>query len=156
MVEFGIVILPLMAILLLTMDVAWGIFAKSTIQYAVHQGVRYAVTGQILSGQSGLNASIQQIVSQNSFGFISSSQAASMVVVTYYSPTTLAQVTGAGSTAGGNVIRVSVGPTVDNPNAAPVVVYSFGLIFRTGNVLSLGAEASDVMESPPNGIAPTP
>ena len=139
--------LPLMALLLLTVDVAWSIFARATLQHAVREGVRFAVTGQVLQGSSCLGSSIQQIVSQNSFGFVPAQTASNYVTVSYYSPTDLSSITGAGGPAGGNVVWVSI---------TGVSIKSFGPIWRSISPVPLTAVASDVMESPPNGIVPCP
>ena len=76
-----------MALLLLTIDVAWSIFARATLQHAVREGVRFAITGQILPQSSCISDSVQQVVSKNSFGFIPASKAANYVTVSYLSPT---------------------------------------------------------------------
>lgn len=147
LIEFSIALLPLFALLLLAVDVAWVVFARATLQHAVREGVRFAVTGQVLAGKSCLGTSVQQVVAQNSFGFIPFQTAANYVTVTYYSPTDLSQITGAGATAGGNVVQVSI---------TGVAVRSFGAMWRSISPVPLTAIASDVMESPPNGVAPCP
>ncbi len=146
LIEFSVALLPLMALLLLTVDVAWSIFERATLQHAVREGVRFAVTGQVI-GNSCLGASIQQVVSQNSFGFIPASRASDYVTVTYLSPSDSSAVSGAGGPAGGNVVQVSVDK---------ISVGSFGPIWRAVTPIPLSAIASDVMESPPNGVAPCP
>jgi hypothetical protein len=147
LIEFSVALLPLMALLLLTVDVAWSIFERATLQHAVREGVRFAVTGQILPGNSCLGPSIQQVVAQSSFGFIPASKASSFVTVGYYSPVDLSAVSGVGGPAGGNVVQVSI---------ANVSVGSFGPIWRAITPIPLSAIASDVMESPPNGVTPCP
>ncbi len=147
LIEFSMALLPLMALLLLVVDVAWAIFARATLQNAVREGVRYAVTGQILTGQTCLGASVQQVVSQNSFGFIPASKASSYVTVTYYSPSTMTQITGSGGPAGGNVVWVA---------ASGVSIRSFGPLWRSLVPVPLSAVASDVMESSSNGVTPCP
>ncbi len=136
-----------MALLLLTIDVAWSIFARATLQHAVREGVRFAITGQILPQSSCISDSVQQVVSKNSFGFIPASKAANYVTVSYLSPTDLSPVTGATGPAGGNVIQVSVNG---------IAVHSFGPLWRSVTPIPLGASASDVMESSPNGVTPCP
>jgi Flp pilus assembly protein TadG len=145
LVEFSVALVPLMALLLLTVDVAWSIFERATLQHAVREGVRFAVTGQVI-GNSCLGASIQQLVAQNSFGFIPASRASDYVTVSYLSPSDLSAVSGAAGPAGGNVVQVSVDK---------LSVGSFGPIWRAVTPIPLSAIASDVMESP-NGVAPCP
>lgn len=71
MLEFTLVLLPLLGFLFLILDIAWAVYARSTLQYAVAQGVRYGVTSRTLSGM-GLRASIQTIVQNNAFGKLNS------------------------------------------------------------------------------------
>ncbi len=145
--EFGLVLLPLLAFMFLLMDTSWVIFARATLQHAAREGVRFGVTGQIAPPATCLGDSIRQVVVTNAFGFVPSSQAASMVAVTYYNPSTLAVETGAGSTAGGNVIQVSI---------SGLTIHSLAPVWHSANPINLGASASDVLESPPNGILPCP
>jgi TadE-like protein len=147
LVEFSIALLPLMALLLLTVDVAWSIFERATLQHAVREGVRFAVTGQISPGNTCLGSSIRQIVSQNSFGFVPASIASNYVTVSYYSPTNLSPITGSGGPAGGNVVQVSI---------SGIAVQSLGPLFGSVSPVPLSVMSSDVMESPPNGVVPCP
>jgi Flp pilus assembly protein TadG len=145
-VEFGLVMVPLFAFLFLLFSTAWVVFARATLQNAVREGVRFGVTGQTL-GASCLGSSIQQVVYQYAFGFIPASKLATEVTVTYYNPSTLAVISGSGSTAGGNVLQVSV---------SGLSVSSFAPVWRSSSPINLSASASDVLESPPNGILPCP
>jgi Flp pilus assembly protein TadG len=140
MVEMALVIIPLFAFVFLLVDIAWIVFAQSTLQAAVRSGVRYAVTCQIAAGQTGLDGSIRQVVRQGSMGFITSGNAASLISIKYFDPTTLAQLTGSASnpTGAGNIIEVSV---------TGLNVNSFGPIMRSATPVHLSATASDIMES---------
>ncbi len=146
-VEFGLVLIPLLAFIFLLMDTTWVIFARATLQHAAREGVRFGVTGQILPPAACLADSVREVVVTNAFGFVPSSNAASMVTVSYYNPSTLAPVTGAGATAGGNVIQVSI---------SGLNLQSFAPVWRSASPISLAASSSDVLESPPNGILPCP
>ena len=44
LVEGALATLPLMALLFGVLDIGFAIFVKNTMQFAVRQGVRYAVT----------------------------------------------------------------------------------------------------------------
>lgn len=146
-VELAFVLLPMLSILFLIVDISWMLFAKVCLQDAVREGVRYGVTGQTMSGK-GLNASVQSVVQQRSLGFISSSNASSYVQVQYFLQSNLSTpITGAGCTAGGNVIRVSVSNVSVNPLAP---------LLRSATPFLLYASSSDVMENSPGGVAPTP
>lgn len=146
-VEFGLVLLPLLGLIFLVMDIAWLVFAQGSLQWAVQQGVRYGITSNVISGK-GQDASIKSVVQTNAMGFLNGSTGLSKISVNFFSPSNLSNaLTGSGSNAGGNVLQVSV---------SGVSVSSFGPVWRTGPAaLSLSAISSDVMESSPGGVPPT-
>ncbi len=133
MIEFAFVILPLMAFLLMIMDVTWILFGWASIQEGAREGVRYAISCQV---SSGLNASIASVVQQYSAGFAKPAN----VTVKYCSPTDTANPCTAltGVVTGGQVVSV----TVSN-----VSVGTFGPIFRTWTPVSLSANSADIMET---------
>lgn len=47
MIEFAFVLVPTFAFFFMTIDLAWMIFIKATLQYAVQCGVRVAAAGRI-------------------------------------------------------------------------------------------------------------
>ena len=145
LVEFTLTLLPLLALLLLTLDTAWAIFAFASIQEGVREGVRFAITGQVLGGYSGQDASIRAVVQEYSFGFVKASNANSAVQIHYYSPTTLQELTGPGSNSGGNIVKVVVSGISLTPMAP---------LWRSNSPIALSASSSDVMEPSPNGIPP--
>lgn len=102
--------LPLLAIMFAVLDLSIAIFVKNTAQFAVCQGVRYAITSQTLSGM-GQDDSIKTIVQNYTLGFLNYLSpdhiGKNRIAITYYDPITLAAVTGAGSNAGGNIVVVS-------------------------------------------------
>ncbi len=139
-IEFGLVIMPLLAFVLLIADVAWVLFAQSTLQYAASEGVRYAVTSQTMPGM-GQDASIQTVVINDAFGFVTSATA-SNIAINYYNPSTLVATS---SNAGGNIVEIVI---------SGVNVYPLGPIWRSKTAMVLTARSSDVMESSPGGIPP--
>ena len=76
--------MPLFGFIFLILDVSWMIFAQVTLQSAVRQGVRYAVTGQTMSGM-GQDASIRSVVQHAAVGFLPATQASSQIAINYYS-----------------------------------------------------------------------
>jgi Flp pilus assembly protein TadG len=145
-VEFGLVIIPMLAIVFLIMNVGWIIFAKASLQQAVREGVRFGVTGQVTTGQAGVSSSIRQVVQQYSGGFVSAANAQSKISIQYFSPQTLSPITGVTSCVGGNIVTV----TISNISVSPLAA-----LLISPAPLSLGATSSDVMESDPNGIPPS-
>jgi Flp pilus assembly protein TadG len=140
-VEFGLVIVPLLAFTFLIIDIAWVLFAQSTLQRAASDGVRYAVTSQTMAGM-GQDASIRTVVINSAFGFVTAATS-SNIAINYYNPTTLAATQ---SNAGGNVVEIVI---------SGVNVYPLGPIWRSQTAMVLTARSSDVMEASPGGIPPT-
>jgi Flp pilus assembly protein TadG len=141
-VEFSLVMIPLFGILFLVIDLSWMLFARATLQYAVREGVRYAVTGQTMTGM-GQDASIRTVVQQSSLGLLSGATGAAEINVTYLDPNNNFAVTT--SNAGGNVVQVSV---------SGAKIFPMAPLFRSGSPLSMSAVSSDVVEASPGGIPP--
>lgn len=140
----ALVLLPLCAMVFLILDMAWAFFVRATLQNAVREGVRYAVTSQTMTGL-GQDASIKTIVQQNAMGLLSGSSGTSLIYIQYYLANTLAPVSGLNSNAGGNIVQISV----QGYSLPPL-----GPIMRNPAALSLGAQAFDRMEGSPGGIPP--
>ena len=142
--ELSLVLLPLCALVFLILDMAWAFYVKATLQNAVREGVRYAVTSQTITGL-GQDASIKTIVQQNAMGLLSGSAGAALINIQYYLPNTLAPVSGLNSNQGGNIVEVYV----QGYSLSPL-----GPILRNRAALSLGAQSFDRMEGSPGGIPP--
>lgn len=145
LVEFALVLIPLLTISFVIMNVAWVFFAQATLQYAVQTGVRYAVTGQ--TGANGQDAAIKGVVQSNAMGFLDGESGLKMISISYYNPGNLSlPLGGAGSNAGGNIVKVSI-------NNFPLrnLVPTLGIGPRQYN---LGAASTDITESSPNGTPP--
>ncbi len=143
-VEMSFVVIALFGLLFLLIDLGWVIFAKATIQHAVREGCRFAVTSQTLPGQGHL-ASIRDVVRQNSMGFISPGQESSVVQVRFFNPETLTEMHGAGSNSGGNLVIVSV----ENFEVRPLIPF-----VRSADPIRFSVRAADRMEASPLGIPP--
>lgn len=143
LVEFSLVMIPMFGILFLVIDLSWMLFARATLQYAVREGVRYAVTGQTMTGM-GQDASVRSVVQQNSMGILAGSAGASEITIAYFDPN--ANLASTSSNAGGNVVQVSV---------TGVNIFPMAPLFHSGGPLSMTAVSADVVESSPGGIPPT-
>jgi len=106
-VESALVLVPTLAIIVGIVDVAFGVFAHTTLQHAVREGTRYAVTYQVKSGM-GHDESIKSVVQANAMGFLASASAMEKVHVRYFDPATFVELTGTGSNAPGNIVEISV------------------------------------------------
>ena len=140
--------LPLLAMLFGILDVSIAIFVKNTLQYAVCQGVRYAVTSQTMTGM-GQDASIKTVVASYTLGFLDycapNHDGKSRISITYYNPVTLAVVTGPGSNVGGNIVVV----TADGLSWAWMVP-----LLRSAAPLGFAVSSADIMEATPLAGAP--
>jgi Flp pilus assembly protein TadG len=137
-VEAALMFLPFFALVFLIIDTAWVLFIKATIQYAAHEGVRYAVTGQISPGNTQ-EASIKSVVQQESLSLLSPSSA-SAITVTFLDANTLQPSTN----APGNIVQVSA--TYAFSPLAP--------LFRSGMQINLNATSADVLEGYSRGTPP--
>ncbi len=134
LIEFAFVLMPTLGCMFLLMQLAWMVFAYGCVQEGVREGVRAAIN---CTPSGGLNANIQSVVEQYSFGFVNPNNVSSVLKVNYYAPVTLTPVTGQVNT--GDVAQV----TVSN-----VGIYSFAPILGWGNASSklyVGATSADVM-----------
>jgi Flp pilus assembly protein TadG len=141
-VEFGLILLPLLGFTFLIIDLGWAIFARATIQNAVREGVRYAVTSQTLDSRTGHVASIQSVVRTYSMGFLSDLK---YVTVKFYRPDTFVELTGTGANDGGNLVEISI----ENLPVSPLLP-----LFRSPAPLQMTARSSDRMEASPTTGAP--
>jgi Flp pilus assembly protein TadG len=142
MVEFALVLLPLLAIIFGIIDFGLAVFLRSTFRHAAREGARYAVTGRTAAGV-GQDASIRAVVQRNAMGFLNGSSGASKIFVRYYTPGTLVETQ---SNAGGNIVEVSIeGYTWSW--IAPVLRHA-----QPG--LTVLARSSDRVENSPGGISP--
>ena len=100
MLEFTLVMLPFFGFTFLILNIAWAVYSRSTLQYAVAQGVRYAITSQTI-GVLGQKDSIRTVVQQNAFGQLgtgSTAPAWSNIQIHFYLP----DGTDVSTTVGGN------------------------------------------------------
>jgi hypothetical protein len=138
MVEFAFVILPFLALVLGTIDFGMAVFLKATMQHAVREGVRYAVTYRTLEGKCQTE-SIREIVRRNAMGYIKPDDLEDKVKIDYYLPDTLAQTT---DNSPGHIVEVSV------------VNYQYRWIcplWRSADPLNITSRSSDRMEGLPGG-----
>jgi Flp pilus assembly protein TadG len=148
LVEGALAMLPLLAVMFAIVDLAMAVFVKNTVQFAVCQGVRYAITSQTLSGM-GQDASIKRVVALNSIGLLNALSAdhngLNRITITYYDPVTLNQVSGTGSNTGGNIVVVS----------ATGLSWAWMVpLLRNSTPLAFSVSSADIMEATPLAGAP--
>jgi len=145
MLELSLVFVPLFAMVAGIADVSMNVFVKCSLQSAVREGVRYAVTYRVMDGLCQ-DASIKKVVQNNTLGMLSSASDLEKIHVRYYNPANLSvEVTGAGSNFPGNVVEVSVEG------------YQRGWILpllHQGLPINMNVYAADRMESLASGAQP--
>jgi Flp pilus assembly protein TadG len=73
MIEFTLILMPLMGFTFLLLDLGWVIYKRATLQFAVREGCRYAVTNQqVVVGSKvyGVSDSIKIQVQGRAMGFL--------------------------------------------------------------------------------------
>jgi Flp pilus assembly protein TadG len=148
LVEGALCLLPLLALGFALLDFPLALFIQNTLQGAVREGVRFAITQQ--TGSNGQDAAIKAVVEQYSMGFLTDAAITAgtdSFSVNYYNPTSslTTAVTGVGSNAQGNICVVSA--TIRHAFMAP--------IWQTTGLIPYSATSSDMMEAPPGGVLPS-
>jgi Flp pilus assembly protein TadG len=157
--EFSLVLLPMLAGCTALLDTGWAIFTMSTLQRAVRVGVTSGTTltaAQIPSGC--LTDTVKSIVQQNALGLLSGSTGLNSIKVNYLvppDPGSTAALTDVSSQSDGNspgnIMQVSVNfslvpliPRIVSWNDAPdntvlpIKVYSGGVIEPSDNPPCIG------------------
>lgn len=159
--EFTLVLLPSLGFLFLILSVGWAVYTRSTLQFAVAQGVRYAVTSQTVSGM-GQRASIQTVVQANAFGRLNGTSGAATgtngwnnIYVDWYLVNADGTLTNEDGVVGGNgmqsdgqlpLVRVSVQSL--SVNTFMPTIKMPGLASQLSSIL-MSAVSWDRMETPP-------
>jgi Flp pilus assembly protein TadG len=158
--EFTLVLLPSLGFLFLVLNIAWAVYSRSTLQYAVAQGVRYAVTSQTMTGM-GQRASIQTLVQNNAFGKLRATAGAATgvngwnnIYVDWYLVNADGSLTSEDGVVGGNgmqadgqlpLVEVSVQSISANTFMPTVKMPGLGTLSR----ILMTAVSWDRMETPP-------
>ena len=142
-VEAGLVLVPFLAIVLGITEYSLALFVRTTMQHAVREGVRYAVTYQLKGGMCH-DASIKEVVRTNAVGFLKPADVATKVFVRYYLPTTFAAAP-APANSPGNIVEISV----ENYQWRWIAP-----LWRTSTPLTIVARSTDIMEGLPGGANP--
>ena len=138
-VEATFVIIPLLLMTFLMLDLSMVIFLRTTLQEAVREGDRYAITGGNAIGPCE-DDSVKWVVKKFALGFLNSTTAASTIHVQFVNPSTGGQ--------GSNVYPDIVNVKIEGYK------YSALAPFQNFNwPMYIFAEASDVME-PYSGSTP--
>ncbi len=89
LIEFMLTLLPLLTLTFVLLDVAWGIFARATLEFAVRAGVRTGITitkTQTTTFGSDLTSLVRDIVQRNSLGLLRGPTGLHTIMVRFYKP----------------------------------------------------------------------
>jgi len=165
MIEFTLVLLPMLGFVFLLLDLGWAVYKRATLQFAVREGARFAVTNQLVNKKDannksyGLVDSVKFVVQQRAMGFLGSTATDpgyAAIQVRFYDPdaslTTPAPIATDCNSAvakapnsGGNLVEVSV-ENYQSRSMAPLL--------RSAAPLNFTARSSDKMEGNPAAGVP--
>ena len=78
LIEFTLVLLPLLGFTFLLLDMGWAIYKRATLEFAVREGCRFAVTNQTVAMKDssnnayGMIDSVKWVVQSKAMGFLGS------------------------------------------------------------------------------------
>lgn len=157
MVEYSLVMLPLLGFVFLLLDLGWAIYSRSDLQYAVREGCRYAITGRTIVGLTdtaghpyGQIDSIKYVVQHGANAFLGSKPTDpgwNLIRVRFYSPSDLTNALAPPTkqsdppiNVGGNLVEVSV----EGYRLMPLMP-----LLRSAAALQFTARSADRMEATP-------
>lgn len=161
MLEAVFTILPTFALLFAFVDFGLLLFRWATLQNAVREGCRYAITFQTnpynTNPNMGQNASIEAVVQTFAMGIVSTTDNPQDIFVNYYSPTNLNTPIASGGNVPGNIVQVSV-QGVSWSWLAPLSGGYGGNIpfFRSTTPITLNIYSSDILGGYPAGTNSVP
>lgn len=167
LLEFTLVVVPLIAMITVLVDTAWSVFAESTLQRAVRLGVRTGVTLTASSPQvtaaGDLTTAVKQEVQNNALGLLNGASNYAKIKVNYYLPPAPQSAGSATDVSGqtngdaaGNIMKVSV----QNYSLNPLMPRIYGPHFAIDNsaLVIASVSSADIIEPsrnpPPIGTAP--
>jgi Flp pilus assembly protein TadG len=153
LLEFSLTILPTLGLILAFVDFGLLLFRWATLQNAVREGCRYAITFQTANGQ-GQDASIEAVVQQYAMGMVAPTDNPQDIFVKYYAPSNMTTAITSGGNVPGNIVEVSV-QGVSWSWIAPLSGSSGsgGVPFlRNATPITLNIYSSDILGGFPAGV----
>lgn len=152
MIESVFTILPTFALIFGFVDFGLLLYQWATLQDAVRQGCRYAVTFQTQNGE-GQDASIESVVQQYAMGIVKTTDTPQDIFVKYYSTTNLNTAISSGGNVPGNIVEVSV-QGVQWSWLAPLSGSYGGNVsyYRSTTPVTLNVYSSDILGGYPAGV----
>jgi len=154
-IESAFTLVPTLALILAFVDFGMMIYRWSSLQNAVREGVRYAITFQTSTSPAlGQVASIKDVVERKSMGLVKSTDSPAHIFVKFYTTTAPDVVIATGGNVPGNIVEVSV-QNVSFSWIAPLSGSYGGMVpfFRTSTPLNLKVYAYDILGGYPVGVS---
>jgi Flp pilus assembly protein TadG len=150
LLEAVFTLLPTFALIFAFIDFGLLLFRWSTLQEAVREGCRYAITFQTATGL-GQNASIEAIVQQYAMGLVTPTDTPQHIFVNYYSVSNLNTPIASGGNVPGNIVQVSV-QNISWAWIAPLSGTFGSNAYRDTTPITLGVYSSDILGGYPAGV----
>jgi len=146
-------LLPTFAFIFAFTDFGLMMFRWSTLQNALREGTRYAVTFRTAAGL-GQDASIAAVVQQYSLGFVKTTDTPQHIFVNYYAPTALTTAIGSGGNVPGNLVEVSI-QNLSFGWLAPLSGSYGGAVpfFRSTTPITFNLNSADILGGFPVGVS---
>lgn len=171
LIEFTLVLLPLLTVTFILLDISWAIFTRATLEFAVRAGVRTGITvtgTQATAAGSNLTAIVKGIVQRNSLGLLRGAAGLSAIKVHYYKPPppgSAARATDVSTDADGNAPLNIMQVTIEGFTLRALLPRFFWWGWKSGNKqapdgagMNVSAISADLIEPsrdvPPIGPAP--
>jgi Flp pilus assembly protein TadG len=143
-------ILPTFALIFAFIDFGLLLFRWATLQEAVREGCRYAITFQTQTGL-GQDASIEAVVQHYAMGLVSPTDSPQDIFVNYYSVSNLNTPIATGGNVPGNIVQVSVQGV--SWSWISVLSGSWGSnAYRSTTPITLNVYSSDILGGFPIGV----
>lgn len=149
-VESMFTLLPTFALIFALTDFGLMIFRWNTLQNAIREGTRYAVTFQTQTGFAQ-DASIENVVQQYAMGFVKRTDSPQTIFVKYYTTSNLNTPISTGGNVPGNIVEVSV-QNLSYKWLAPLSGSLNGGVLYTSSPLTLNVFSSDILGGYPVGV----
>ena len=143
-------LLPTFALIFAVIDFSFMIFRWTTLQNAVREATRYAVTFQTQTG-FGQDASVENIVQQYAMGIVKRTDSPQTIFVKYYTTSNLNTSIASGGNTPGNIVEVSV-QNLAFSWIAPLSGSLNGGVLYSKNPLTLNVYSSDILGGYPVGV----
>lgn len=106
--EMGLVMMPTFALICGFLDIGMALFTWGTLQNAVREGARFAITYQ-MNGESSHDTAIKKVVQQYAMNLVKANDSPPRIFINYYDRSNLSTpLTGPNSNRPNSVVEVSI------------------------------------------------